>query len=92
MLQLEKAPYIVRCDRGTENAHIERIQKFIRKDHVDNFINENCFIYAKSLANQRIESFWARLRRPCAGYWIDMFKGITSDPLIIECLRLNVKF
>ena len=94
VLQLEKAPCIVRCDRGTENVHIERIQKFIRKDHIDDFANENSFIYGKSPANQRIESFWAILRRQCAGYWIDMFKGMqlyglidTSDPLHIECLR-----
>ena len=37
VIQLEKAPCIVRADRGTENVHIERIQKFIRHDGDDEF-------------------------------------------------------
>ena len=51
-------------------------------------------MYGKSTGNQRIESFWAILRRQCAEFWIDLFKTMTffgildtSDPVQIGCLR-----
>ena len=37
VLQLEKAPSVVRADRGTENVHIEKVQKFIRHGQNDEF-------------------------------------------------------
>ena len=40
VLQLEKAPCVLRCDRGTENVHIEKIQKHIRQSHDDEFAGE----------------------------------------------------
>ena len=94
VLQLEKAPCVLRCDRGTENVHIEKIQKHIRHSHDDEFAGEMSFVYGKSTANQRIEAFWAILRKQCAGFWIDMFKNMStlglidmSDKVHIECLR-----
>ena len=94
VLQLEKAPLLVRSDRGTENVRIELIQKSIRRNHDDEFAGEHSFLYGKSTGNQRIEAFWSILRKQCAGYWIDMFKNMAfygifnmHDQVHIECLR-----
>ena len=91
---LEKVPCLLRCDRGTENVHIERIQKHLRASGDDTFAGENSFVYGKSTGNQRIEAWWAVLRRQCTSYWINMFKDMqqfglinTGDPIHIQCLR-----
>ena len=37
LLTLKRGPAVVRADRGTENVHIEKIQKFIRRTGNDVF-------------------------------------------------------
>lgn len=92
--EVKKIPCIVRCDRGTENVHIERIQKFWRRSGTDMFAGNNSFVYGRSTANQRIESWWAMLRRQCTNSWMNMFKDMQTlgllnvqDKVHIECLR-----
>ena len=94
MLELKKMPTLLRCDRGTENVHLEKIQKFLRKDGTDAFSGMNSFLYGRSTANQRIESWWSVLRKQLANFWINRFKdmqeiGILNidDPVHVECLR-----
>lgn len=37
VLETNMLPCLVRCDRGTENVHIEKIQKFLRRNGKDMF-------------------------------------------------------
>ena len=94
LLQYKVVPCMLRSDRGTENVHLERIQKFLRRDGNDMLAGQNSYVYGRSTANQRIESWWAILRRQCTSFWINMFKDMstvglikTDDPVHINCLR-----
>ena len=94
LLKHEAVPCILRTDRGTENVHLEKIQKFLRRDGTDMLAAENSFVYGRSTSNQRIEAWWAVLRRQCITFWINMFKDMTTlglinmqDPLHVHCLR-----
>lgn len=49
-------PTIVRADRGTENVHIERLQRYFRRNGTDAFAGEKSFLYGKSTANQVLYS------------------------------------
>ncbi|XP_069122977.1 uncharacterized protein [Argopecten irradians] len=65
-------PKRIRADRGTENGHVENLQKYLRYNHEDEFAKRS-FIYGSSNHNQRIESWWGFLRRHHAQYWMDIF-------------------
>lgn len=87
-------PTIIRSDRGTENSRIELIQQAMRFSHDDPLAGLNSFIKGKSTANQRVESFWAQLRKRCCSFWMDYFKEMVDsggfsrhDPMQLECLR-----
>ena len=54
-------PQRVRCDIGTENVHVEQMQKFLRRNHNDELSGDKSFMYGKSTHNQRIEWFWGAL-------------------------------
>ena len=52
------------------------------------------FLFWKSIGNQRIEAFWSQLRRSCADWWIQFFKGLVlngvynnTDFLQVECFK-----
>lgn len=92
--ELQILPCLVRCDRGTENIHIEKLQKFWRRNSNDELAGMNSFIYGKSTANQRIEAWWSVLRRQCTNFWMNLFKDMqavgllnVNDKIHIECLR-----
>ena len=92
--QLKIVPCLLRCDRGTENVHLEKMQKFWRRNGTDMFAGVNSFLYGRSTANQRIEAFWAVLRRQCTNFWMNMFSDMVqvglfdvSDKVHIECAR-----
>lgn len=64
---------------GTENKTVEKIQTslcelFNEADH-----EKPPFLYGKSVNNQRIESWWAILRKHCAQYWMNLFQKIKED-------------
>ena len=51
-------------------------------------------VQGKSTANQRIESYWGRMRQQCVDYWITLFKamwdkGVVNDsnPTELELFR-----
>jgi hypothetical protein len=46
-------PRLVRADMGTENVHVETIQKFLRRNRGDEHASEKSFLYGKSINNQR---------------------------------------
>ncbi|XP_016336667.1 uncharacterized protein LOC107684819 [Sinocyclocheilus anshuiensis] len=68
-------PARMRSDLGTENCYVEQMQKFLRYDDHDEYA-ENCFIYGSSNHNQRIESWWAFMRKQHAQYWINRFQDL----------------
>ena len=43
LLELKTVPKMVRCDRGTENVHVKRIQIFLRRNGTDNLAGK-CLI------------------------------------------------
>ncbi|KAK3754527.1 hypothetical protein QZH41_000974 [Actinostola sp. cb2023] len=94
--QLGGVPRRVRSDKVTENTVIGRLQQFFRWEDNDTFSSSKSFIQGKSSANQRIESWWSKLRDGGGGWWINMFKdlrdsGIYNDsdfPLLRQELHL----
>lgn len=72
-------PERVRSDAGTENRHVEQMQYFLRDRHNDKYAGTKSFLYGKSTANQRIESWWGILRKQCIQYWMDLFKQLQYD-------------
>ena len=66
-------PKRIRADRGTENGHIEHMQRFLRNDHLDEYANQS-FLYGSSNHNQRIEAWWGFLRTHCSQFWMNLFQ------------------
>lgn len=92
--QLGGVPRLVRTDKGTENIWISAVQKLFRMNQGDNLAGHNSFIQGKSSANQRIESYWSKLRQGGGGWWMNFFKDLRDsgifrdhDPLHRECLK-----
>lgn len=92
--QLRGVPRVVRGDCGTENIHIAAGQRFLRRDGLDSMAGEKSFLYGKSVANQRIEAWWAFLRKSNTDWWIRFFNDLTdlghfdnSNVIHVECLR-----
>ena len=85
---------ITRADRGTENVHVECMQRFFRRLSQDDFAGDKSFMYGRSTSNQRIEAWWSLLRKACTDWWIRYFKdlrdqGLYNDDNVIhrECLK-----
>ena len=90
---LDGCPRIVRADMGTENSRIRDCQRFLRRHGCDDFANERSFLYGRSTSNQRIESWWAFLRKECVQFWMDTlnllkdsghFSGYDSDKNLLQ--------
>ena len=71
--RMNGCPQRVRTDLGTENAYIEQMQTWLRRNHRDRLAGENSFLYGKSTHNQRIEWFWGLLRKEIGQFWMDFF-------------------
>ena len=81
---------VARADSGVENCIIAGMQRYFHRDGNQN----NCFLFGRSTANQRIEAWWSYLRKNCVQWWMNCFKdlrdrGIFDDSNIFhtECLR-----
>ncbi|KAL4009634.1 hypothetical protein ACER0C_003486 [Sarotherodon galilaeus] len=72
-------PERLRADRGTENGCVEQMQMFLRRNHTDSFAGEKSFLYGRSTANQRIEGWWATLRKQSAQFWMNLFQSFQDD-------------
>ena len=66
--QLGGVPRLVRTDKGTENIWISVMQRLLRMDQNDNLAGFKSFIEGKSSANERIESYWSKLRQDGGGW------------------------
>lgn len=90
---LKFLPTILRCDKGSENGLIGLLQVCLRKHHPDKFAGENSFVQGKSTRNQRIESYWGRMRQHTVDYYIQLFKCMQERNLFngsnlhIKCLQ-----
>ena len=92
--QLKGVPRIVRADEGTENCNVAAIQCFLRRNCHDVFAGDKSFMYGRSVSNQRIEAWWAFLRRSESDWWIKFFRdlrdsGVYCDgnAIHVECLK-----
>ncbi|XP_028409487.1 uncharacterized protein LOC114532100 [Dendronephthya gigantea] len=86
-------PTVLRTDKGTENGIMATAQCFLRRNHVDGQRGTNAHRYGSSHTNQRIEAWWAMLRRSWSSWWINFFKDLaatgvldTSNEIHLECL------
>ena len=93
-LQHHCIPAIVRADRGTENVNVRDIQRYLRRDGDDEFAGEESYMEGRSTANQRIEAWWAILRKQCVNFWMNLFKDMmfngllnTADNIHVHALR-----
>ena len=59
-------PSFLRTDCGTENTIIAALQASLRHD-------QRSHVYGTSPSNQRIEAWWAFLRRNSSQWWMDFF-------------------
>ena len=66
------APRLLRMDKGTENIYLEDLQVLFT-DNVESFR------YGASVRNQRIEAFWARLKKFCLSWWKRFFQQMFHD-------------
>ena len=67
-------PNLVRMDRGNENVYVEDLQTFFTS-------SDDSYLYAASTRNQRIESFWSRLKKFKLIWWIDFFRQMEKHKL-----------
>ena len=79
---IQACPRLVIADRGSENATLAGIQRFLRRSHGDNKAGQRSFRYCRSTANQRIESYWSQLRRSCVNWWINLFKDLVDTGVL----------
>lgn len=87
--QLKFMPTILRSDKGSENVLIGSLQVCLRKKHVDKLAGEKSYITGKSVRNQRIESFWGRMRQHSMDFYIQFFKCMQSKNLF-DGSRLHI--
>ena len=76
-------PRMVRGDCGTENIHIAAVQRFLRRNCQDRLAGAKSFMYGKSVANQRIETWWSFLRKSNTDSRMSFFK-IYQKPGILK--------
>jgi hypothetical protein len=71
-------PKLVRGDFGTENTLVRDFQTFLRRNCTDNAAGR-CYLDGASTCNQRIESWWAFLRKECSQFWIDLLRSLVDS-------------
>lgn len=69
-------PRTVRSDMGTENGIVEEMQNVLRQPEEHQMPS---FLYGKSQANQKIESWWSILRKENAQFWMNLFQVLKED-------------
>ena len=86
-------PTILRTDRGTENVIMSSAQCFLRRNGTDSLAGLKAHRYGSSHSNQRIEAWWAYLRRSWSSWWINFFKDMidagnldASNRMHLECI------
>ena len=70
---------LVRGDRGTENVFVAGMEEIFRTGSVDRLNGPCSFLYGRSTANQRIESWWSIYRKQNAEFWIGLFHRLQYE-------------
>ena len=93
VIEVGGCPSILRTDRGTENGIMSSGQCFLRRNGTDSFAGLKAHRFGSSHSNQRIEAWWAYLRRSWTSWWINFFKDLidagnldTSNKMHMECI------
>lgn len=79
--KLKFLPTLIRSDKGSENGLIGELQVCLRKNHSDKLAGDKSFIQGKSVKNQRIESYWGRMRQQTVDFYIQFFKCMQEKGL-----------
>ena len=74
-------PRVLRSDFGTENTHVGRFQRFLRRNGTDSRAGQSSMIQGASTSNQRIEYWWSFFRKECSDFWIEIFSQLEADGL-----------
>jgi len=82
---------VIRADMGTENVRIAAIQRYLRHEARDSWSGEKSFLYGRSVSNQRIEAWWAQLRRGASDWWITHFKDLRDRGLYCDANGVHVE-
>ena len=85
--QLGVIPVFVRSDRGGETtvmADIHWHMRMAEDPEAPAIPFPDCWMYGKSTANQRIESWWAQLYEKVVGRWIRFFDRMRADNSYIK--------
>jgi len=84
-------PKVVRADRGTENSLLSGIQPSLRQRHTDGLSGEKSFMYGRSTSNQRIEAYWAQLRRSFSHFYMNLFKDMINEGLFDNSNDMHIE-
>lgn len=84
-------PTLVRSDAGTENGIVETMHQALRHEQGDDLDGESSFLIGKSVHNQRIESFWTRLRGLVTGFYINFFKEMEAKGILDTNNKIQVE-
>ncbi len=84
-------PSILQTDRGTENGIMFSGQCFLRRIGTDSLAGLKAHRFGSSNSNQRIEVWWAYIRRSQSSWWINFFKDAFQEmqemlTLATECI------
>ncbi|KAM9735041.1 uncharacterized protein ACNS7B_014401 [Menidia menidia] len=74
-------PRLVRTDMGTENVVVRDLQRYLRRNDVDDRAAERSYITGASTANQRIESWWGVMRKEGIEPWITLLAELKDEGL-----------
>ena len=69
---------VVRADSGVENCIIAGMQRYFHREENQN----NCFLFGRSTANQKIEAWWSYLRKNGLQWWINYVKYLREAYLM----------
>ena len=72
-------PKTVRGDRGTENRYVEQFQCFFDELNENEDNDQIRFMYGRSTANQRLESWWSIFRKQLMEFWISLFHQLAGS-------------
>jgi hypothetical protein len=72
-------PRKIRSDRGTETGLLADAQYELRKIADPTVKINDCYLYGRSVDNQRIEAWWGLLSRACTGLFHVSYVDSDSD-------------
>ena len=75
-------PSLVRTDMGTENVVVRDIQRYLRRNGVDDRAADRGYITGASTVNQRTESWWGVMRKQGIEPWITLLAEVKEGGIL----------